>query len=109
MILRFFRAIVHDDKQTEFKTFFLGTALPFVRSHPGLLSVSIGLPRSESPSEFSMSTVWRDIDSLKRFAGENWQQAVIHPEEAHLLKEAFIHHYDLSVATCSTKLTPAGS
>jgi hypothetical protein len=30
MILRFFRAIVHDGKQNEFRDFFLGTALPNV-------------------------------------------------------------------------------
>ena len=97
MILRFFRAIIHDGKQAEFKMFFLGTALPIVRSHPGLVSVSIGLPRPESPSEFSMSMVWRDMDALKGFAGENWQKAVIHLDEAHLLKATFVYHYDLAV------------
>lgn len=96
MILRLFRAIVHDGKQAEFKTFFLNTALPFVRSHPGLVSVSIGLPRSESPTEFSMSMVWRDLSALKSFAGENWQKAVIHPDEVHLLKKTHVYHYDLA-------------
>jgi hypothetical protein len=36
---------------------------------------------------------WRDMDSLKRFAGEDWRSAVIHPHEADLLQETFVHHY----------------
>ena len=96
MILRFFRAIVHDGCQAEFQEFFLGTALPGVQSHVGLQSVSVGLPHKASPNEFSMVMVWKDLDALKEFAGENWQQAVIHPEEAHLLKETYVYHYSLA-------------
>jgi hypothetical protein len=95
MILRFFRAIVHEGQQSDFRRFFLGTALPFVRSHAGLESVSVGLPHETSPNEFSMVMVWRDLAALKGFAGENWRQAVIHPDEAHLLKETHVHHYEL--------------
>ncbi len=97
MILRVFRAIVHEGKQAEFAEFFLGTALPMVRSQAGLESVSVGLPHDASPTEFSMVMVWRDLESLKGFSGESWQQAVIHPDEEHLLKETFVHHYDLAV------------
>jgi len=96
MILRFFRAIVHEGKQTEFRKFFLGRALPGVRSQAGLESVSVGLPHAASPTEFSMVMVWRDLEALKGFTGENWQRAVIHPDEAHLLKETHVYHYELA-------------
>ncbi len=96
MILRFFRAIVHEGKQNEFRRFFLGTALPNVRSQPGLVSVSVGLPSDGSSTEFSMVMVWRDLDALKGFTGENSQAAVIHPDEADLLKETHVYHYDLA-------------
>ena len=43
-----------------------------------------------------MLTVWRDLNALKEFAGENWREAVIHPDEAHLLKETHVHHYELA-------------
>jgi heme-degrading monooxygenase HmoA len=95
MILRFFRAIIHDGKQAEFKTLFLGTALPNVRSQPGLVSVSVGLPRPESSTEFSMSMVWRDLEALKGFTGADWQKSVVDPAEAHLLKETHVYHYEL--------------
>ena len=72
MITRVFRAIVHDNKQDEFQEFFLRIALPSVKSHSGLESVSVGRPLPSSPNEFSMVMVWKDIESLKEFAGENW-------------------------------------
>ena len=96
MILRFFRAVIHEGKQAEFQKFFLGTVLPIIRSHAGLVAVSIGLPRPESPTEFCMSTVWQNLDALKGFAGETWQNAVFHPDERHLLKETHVHHYNLA-------------
>ena len=98
MILRFFRAIVHDGKQREFRDFFLGTALPYVRSQDDLVSVSVGLPIDESPTEFSMVMVWRDLNALKGFTGESWQEAVIHPDEVQSLKETHVHHYDMAQA-----------
>ena len=96
MILRVFRAIIHDGKQDEFQRFFLGKALPNVRSQFGLISASVGLPRNESPNEFSMVMVWKDIEALKGFAGEDWQRAVIDPDEVHLLKATHLYHYNLA-------------
>lgn len=93
MIIRFFRGIVHDGQQDAFQRFFEETGLPLVRSQDGLISASIGLPHVASPREFSMITVWRDLDALKGFAGEDWQTAFIHPDEAHLLAETHVHHY----------------
>jgi hypothetical protein len=36
---------------------------------------------------------WRDAKALKRFAGEDWRSAVMHPDKAPLLKETMVHHY----------------
>ena len=98
MIIRFFRAIVHDGRQDAFEAFFLGTALPSVRSHEGLVSAIVGLPHASAPNEFSMLMIWRDIAALKGFAGEKWQNAVIHPDEADLLKETHLYHYEAAEA-----------
>lgn len=98
MIIRFFRAIVHDGQVETFKTLFQETILPFVRSQDGLVSASIGLPHESSPNEFSMLMHWRNMESIKKFAGDNWQTAVVLPEEAHLLKETFVYHYHAAEA-----------
>ncbi len=94
MIIRVFRAIVHDGKQQEFEQFFVEQAAPYVRKQPGLLSLSIGESSSSSPNEFLMVMYWKDLESIKAFAGRNWDQAVILEDERHLLKEVLVHHYD---------------
>jgi len=41
-------------------------------------------------------TVWRDLDSLKKFTGERWNEPVIHPNEAPLLEgKPKVEHYTL--------------
>ena len=94
MIIRVFRAIVRDGKQEAFERFFFDTALPILKSQRGMLKVSIGTPMSASPNEFLMITTWADLEALQRFAGTNWQEAVIDPKEAPLLRKTFVHHYE---------------
>ncbi len=94
MIIRVYRAITHDGKAEEFKRIFLENALPRLRQQPGLISATPGLPLETSPNEFLMVMLWQDLDSVRRFAGENWQQARIDPDEADLLKETFVYHYE---------------
>ena len=40
--------------------------------------------------------VWRDLDAMKAFVGEDWRDAHILPEEAALVRERSIHHYELA-------------
>ena len=96
MIIRFIRATTHDGKSGEFRSLFLETILPLIRSQEGLVSASVGLPHDDSPNEFSMLIVWRDMDAVRAFAGEDWDRAVVLPREAHLLKETYVHHYVLA-------------
>ena len=96
MIIRFFRATTHEGKSDEFRSLFLETILPLIRSQEGIVSATVGLPHDGSPNEFSMIMVWRDLDAVRAFAGEEWDRAVVLPEEAHLLRETHVHHYELA-------------
>jgi len=96
VIIRFFRATTHDGKSDEFRSLFVETILPLIRSQEGLVSASVGLPHDRWPNEFSMVMVWRNMDAVRAFAGNDWGRAVILPEEAHLLKETHVHHYVLA-------------
>ncbi len=40
-----------------------------------------------------MVTTWRDLESLKKFAGERWDHAAIDPEERPLLSQTSVFHY----------------
>lgn len=40
--------------------------------------------------------LWRDLDALKAFVGEDWQKPHIHPDEEGIVKERFLYHFDLA-------------
>jgi hypothetical protein len=44
-------------------------------------------------------TVWEDVESIQAFAGERWQEAVLAPEEKHLLRDTSIEHYEVLPTT----------
>jgi heme-degrading monooxygenase HmoA len=57
-------------------------------------SLHVGRPRDSSSREYLFITVWEDVESIRAFAGERWQEAVIAPDEEHLLKDTWIQHYE---------------
>lgn len=96
MIVRIFQVTVHDGKRTEFEDFFRNTAIPLMKSQPGIVSLTASTPRPETPDDFCMVMVWKDLEAMKTFVGEDWQSAHIHPDEAELVKARFISHYELA-------------
>ena len=95
MVIRVFRPTIHADKVGEFESFLRDTAVPLVSRQSGLVAQQVGKPRDPSSSEYLFVTVWDDVESIRAFAGEHWQEAVIAPEEEHLLKDTWIGHYEL--------------
>jgi heme-degrading monooxygenase HmoA len=95
MIVRIFRVTVHAGKRAAFERFFLDTGIPLTRRQPGLVSLTAGLPRPETPNDFALVMVWQDLPSMKAFVGEDWQSAHIHPDEADMVRERQIDHYEL--------------
>ena len=39
--------------------------------------------------------VWRDLDALKAFVGEDWQTPHVDPAEEELVESRVIKHYEL--------------
>jgi DNA-binding response OmpR family regulator/heme-degrading monooxygenase HmoA len=94
MIIRVFRGRVLPGKADEFERLLDEQALPEFHRHPGMMAVHIGRPTDANPDEFLVTTVWKDIESLKEFAGDRWFEAKITPEERPLLRQSFVHHYE---------------
>jgi heme-degrading monooxygenase HmoA len=95
LIIRIFRPTIHDGKEKEFESFLRDTAVPLVSQQPGLIAQHVGKPRGPSAAEYVYVTVWDDVESIRAFAGERWQEAVITPDEEDLLKETWIGHYQV--------------
>jgi len=98
VILRVYRAVVHEGQEAAFRAFFEETAIPTLNATDGMERLIVGWPRPEDPQAFSMVQIWRDLDAMKAFTGEAWREAVVHPDEAHLLKETSVHHYNVESA-----------
>jgi heme oxygenase (mycobilin-producing) len=95
MIIRVFRPTIHPGKEGEFEAFLRETAVPLVSQQSGLVAQHVGRPRDPSSTEYLYVTVWEDVESILAFAGEHWQDAVITPDEEHLLKDTWIEHYEV--------------
>jgi len=94
MIIRVFRPTIHPGKERDFESFLRETAVPLVSQQSGLVAQHVGTPRDPSSTEYLYVTVWEDVESIRAFAGEHWQEAVIAPDEEHLLKDTWIGHYE---------------
>jgi Antibiotic biosynthesis monooxygenase. len=94
VIIRVFRPRIHAGKEAEFESFLRDVAIPLVSHQSGLVAQHVGRPRDGSSTEFVYVTVWQDIESIRAFAGERWQEAVISPDEEDLLQDTWIGHYE---------------
>jgi heme-degrading monooxygenase HmoA len=99
VIIRVFRPTIHPGREADFEAFLRNVAIPLVSRQPGLLAQHVGRPRDGSSTEFVYVTLWQDVESIQAFAGDHWQEAVISPEEEHLLQETWIGHYETLPST----------
>ena len=95
MIMRIFQVVTKPGKEKEFSSFFHHTAIPLMKGTKGIVSVLPGVPRPESPRDFSFVMIWEDLESLKAFVGEDYASPHIDPAEAELVESRSIKHYEL--------------
>lgn len=95
MIIRIFQVVTRPGKEVEFGEFFHETAIPLMKNTNGIVSVLPGEPMPDKPREFSFVMVWKDLESLKAFVGENYENPHIDPAEAELVESRSIKHYQL--------------
>src|SRR5512135_1260424 len=93
MIIRVFRARIRNEKVAEFKRMVQEQSIPWLTSSPGMLGYFAGEPMNSEGREFAMVTLWKDLESLRAFVGDNWETPVVTPDEAPLVEEMLAHHY----------------
>jgi quinol monooxygenase YgiN len=94
VIIRVFRAQIHPGKESEFERFVRETGVPTVKAQAGCPHVAWGQSRWSDQPEFVVVTHWDSVAALEAFAGPRWQEAVIKPEEKHMLAQVFCDHYE---------------
>ncbi len=93
MITRIFKILVEPTLQNEFEEKFQTISVPFVKKHQGLISVSIG-KSLQIQNEYIMISVWKDIEALKQFTGETWEQPIIPEGMEKFVSKYWVHHYE---------------
>lgn len=93
MILRIFRALIHVDRVAEFRQMVQEQSIPWLQGSDGMLGYFAGEPLGAGDREFTMVTLWRDLDALKAFCGEDWNNPVVTEDEAPLVEAMFAEHY----------------
>lgn len=95
MIMRIFQVVTRPGKEEEFSRFFHETAIPLMKGTDGIVDVLPGAARPDSPREFSFVMIWRNLDALKAFVGEDYTTPHIDPAEEEIVESRTIRHYDL--------------
>jgi heme-degrading monooxygenase HmoA len=97
MIVRIWHGTVPASKAAAYREFLNTRAIPDYRSVDGNLSVYI-LEREENDiTHFITLTFWKDIDSIKAFAGDDVEAAKYYPEDKDFLLEfePEVVHYEV--------------
>jgi heme-degrading monooxygenase HmoA len=93
MIVRVWRCRLKPGAVGLFERFAREDALPILKGHEGCVTAVVGV---DDYGTGLVVTIWRDLNALKKFAGDNWAEPVIHPNEADLLAEKpEVTHYSL--------------
>ena len=95
MIVRVFPARVHPERLEEWTQLVKKLSVPLVKSGHGLVAYFPGNSIDPATGEYTMVTVWKDLESLKQWAGEKWREAIIPEQELPLIKEAWLHNYEV--------------
>ena len=80
---------------------FANTVLPQLRALEGFLSAKVLVRSLDNETEVVVATVWDSIDSVKAFAGEDYDAAVVEPVVRDLLNrfDDRVTHFTVAVAT----------
>ena len=92
--MRVYHARVLPGQESEFERLVQADAVPLMERQDGFLGLQIGRELNGAP-EFVLVSVWRDLDSLKAFTGEAWQQPVVLHRDAHVLEKTWVEHFEV--------------
>lgn len=94
-MLRIFQVTTRAGREAALGKFFHGVAIPRMRRTPGLVTGPPGAARAETPRAFAMALVRRDLASPQAVMGADYAEAHVAPEQAGMVAERRVAHYDL--------------
>ena len=99
MILRKWDSRIRSSDEAEYVAYIERTGSADYAGTPGNLGYQILLRRNgDGTSSVTTLSWWRDIEAIKRFAGEDYEQARYYPEDEQYLIELTEHVEHFEVA-----------
>jgi heme-degrading monooxygenase HmoA len=98
MIVRIWTGATRAADADAYESYMREVALPGYAGVPGNSEVlMLRRPLDGDRTEFTMITVWQDMDSIRAFAGPDPERAVFYPQDEQFLveRELTVRHYDL--------------
>ncbi len=97
MIVRMWHGRVPREKADAYRKFLNEHAIPDYRSIDGNIAVYILQRDEDEVTHFITLTFWKDIESIKRFAGEDYEKAKYYEEDKDFLLEfePKVVHYEV--------------
>lgn len=97
MIARIWHGVTPKTKADEYVEFLHKTGVKDYRATEGNLGVYVLLRFEGDEAHFLTLTFWDSVDSIKKFAGEDYEKARYYPEDKDYLLafEEKVSHYDV--------------
>lgn len=98
MIARIWKGAVRKEDGDAYADYMQETGVAGYKSTPGNQGVWMLRRDKGGNTEFVMFTLWDDIDSIKGFAGEDYETAVFYPEDDNFLveRDEKSEHYEVA-------------
>jgi hypothetical protein len=79
---------------------FPNSVLPHLRSIDGFIEVKVMTRKGRDETEVVVATTWKSIESVKAFAGEDYEKAVVEPLVRELLNrfDDRVAHFAVALA-----------
>jgi heme-degrading monooxygenase HmoA len=97
MIARIWHGATSESESEKFFEYMNQTGIKDCGATPGNLGVYVLRRIEEGKSHFLFITLWESIETIKRFAGDNINQAVYYPDDKIFLPELepYVVHYEV--------------
>ena len=99
MIARTWKGRVPATKAADYHAFLLGSGVRDYRATPGNLGVLVERRIEGDEAHFVLTTLWDSVESIRAFAGDQFDRARYYPEDDDYLieRDTYVTHADVLV------------
>jgi heme-degrading monooxygenase HmoA len=96
-IARLWRGRTLASKADEYQVYLFASGIARIRETPGNLGVTVMRRADGKETEFLVISIWESIDAIRRFAGKDYEKAVILDRDREYLitVEPNVRHYEI--------------